>query len=83
MAKVVVSEGVLARLRKEIAEHGTAILGPSSGDELYIVQPAGGFFEPEDDDELAIVLDAARDTGEPLYTPEEARQIVRRELERG
>jgi hypothetical protein len=47
MAKIIVSESVLARLRKEIAEHGTAILGPSSGDELYIVQPAGGFFEPD------------------------------------
>lgn len=78
MAKIIVPKDLLEQLRKEIAAHGTAILADEGDTEEYFVQPAGGFIEPGDDAELAIVLEAACDTGEPLLTSAEAREYLRR-----
>jgi hypothetical protein len=76
MAKIIVSKDLLAQLRQEIAEHGTAILADEADTEEYLVQAAGGFVEPEDEEELAIVIEAARETEEPLLTSAEAREYL-------
>ena len=81
MTKIVVPEGILAQVRKEIAEHGEAILVAEEGKETYVVQPAGGFIEPEDEEELQIVLDAVQETGEPWLTSQQARDQLRRSHE--
>lgn len=73
VAKIIVSKDLLAQLRQEIAAHGTAILADEGDTEEYLVQAAGGFIEPEDDVELAIVMEAAGETDEPLLTATEAR----------
>ena len=78
MAKIIVPRDLLEQLRQEITQHGTAIITDESDGEEYLVQPAGGFIEPEDDDELAIVLDAARESDAPLLTSAEAREYLRR-----
>jgi hypothetical protein len=78
VAKIMISKDLLQQLRKEIAEHGTAILGYEGDSEEYLVQPAGGFIEPEDEEEATIVLEAARETDEPLLTSREAREHLRR-----
>ena len=78
MAKIVRAEGILDQSRREIAQRGEAILVAERGDEAYVVQAAGGCFEPEDDEELATVLDAARETSEPLRTPAKAREQLQR-----
>ncbi len=74
MAKIVVSKDLLTQLRQEIAAHGTAILTDEGDAEEYLVQAAGGFIEPEDDVEIAIVMEAADDEpDEPVFTAPEAR----------
>jgi hypothetical protein len=81
VAKIVVPEGLLAQLRREIAEHGEAILVAAEGQEAYVVQPASGCVEPEDEEELGIVLDAVRDADEPWLSSKEARDRLRRDRE--
>ncbi len=73
VAKIIVSKDVLGQFRQKIAAHGTAILADEGDTEEYLVQAAGGFIEPEDDVELAIVMEAASETDQPLLTPSEAR----------
>ena len=75
MAKIIVPKDLLEQLRQEIAAHGTAILSDEGDTEEYLVQ-AAGFIEPEDDVELAMVAEAARETDEPLLTSAEAREYL-------
>lgn len=83
MAKIIVSKDLLEQLRKEIIKHGTAILIDEDGDEEIAVQRAGGFIEPEDDEEMQIVLEALReqDSDEPWLTSKQAREHLRRARE--
>ncbi|HVA89991.1 MAG TPA: hypothetical protein VNL71_09110 [Chloroflexota bacterium] len=83
MAKIIVPKDLLEQLRKEIAEHGTAILADEGDTEEYLVQPAGGFIEPEDDEEMQIVLEALReqDSDEPWLTSKAAREHLHRARE--
>ena len=83
MTKIVVPEAILTQVRREIAEHGEAILGAAEGEEAYVVQPAGGLIEPEDEEELQVVLDAVQETGEPWLTSQQAREQLRRSREHG
>ncbi len=75
MAKIVAPKDLLERLRQEIAEHGTAILTDEGETEGYLVQ-AAGFIEPDTDVELAIVIEAARETEVPLLISAEAREYL-------
>lgn len=83
MAKIIVPKDLLEQLRREIATHGTAILSDEDGEEEIAVQPAGGFIEPEDEEEMRIVLEALReqDSDEPWLTSKEAREHLRRARE--
>ena len=78
LVKIVVPEDMLAQLRKEIADHGEAVLVAEHCDETYVVRPAGGFFDPSDEEEVGIVLEAARETDGPLLTAAEAREHLHR-----
>ncbi len=75
MAKIVVPKNLLEQLRLEIAKHGTAVLTGEGDTEEYLVQ-AAGFIEPENDVELTIVMEASRETEEPLLTSAEAREYL-------
>lgn len=83
MAKITVPEAILTQLRRAIAEHGEAILGAAEGEETYVVQPTGGFIEPEDEDELHVVLDAVQETDKPWLTSQQARDQPGRSHEHG
>lgn len=78
LAKIVVPEDMLTQLRKEIAERGEAVLVAAHCDETYVVRPAGDFFDPSDEEELSIVLEAAGETDGPLLTAAEAREHLHR-----
>ena len=75
MAKIIAPKDLLEQLRQEIAKHGTAVLTGEGDTEEYVVQ-AAGFIEPENDAELAVVIEASCETEEPLLTSAKAREYL-------
>ena len=80
MARIIVSKDLLEQLRKEIAEHGNAVLADAGGDNEIAIQAAEGSIEPEDDEEMQIVIEAVREHGSdaPWLTSEQVRERLRR-----
>lgn len=78
VAKIIISADLLEELRLGIVQHDTAILATADGNKEIAVQLASGYIEPENDEEMQIVLEALRekDSAAPWLTSAQARELL-------